>query len=66
MMSLFAKDGTPKLVPACSYPLTGAGCVERVYTEHAVFEIGPAGVAVRETFGTPYAELSARLAIPLL
>jgi 3-oxoadipate CoA-transferase beta subunit len=66
MMSLFAKDGTPKLMPACSYPLTGVGCVERVYTEHAVFEIGPAGVAVRETFGTPYAELSARLAVTLL
>jgi 3-oxoadipate CoA-transferase beta subunit len=69
MMSLFAKDGSPKLVPACTYPLTGVGCVDRVYTEHAVFEINPAdpgdGVLVRETFGTPYDELAERLDVPL-
>jgi 3-oxoadipate CoA-transferase beta subunit len=65
MMSLFAQDGTPKLVPACSYPLTGVGCVDRVYTEHAVFELGPDGVVVRETFGTSYDELAERLEVPL-
>jgi 3-oxoadipate CoA-transferase, beta subunit len=65
MMRLFAKDGSPKLVPACSYPLTGSGCVNRVYTDHGVFEIEPEGVAVRETFGTSCAELSARLDLPL-
>ncbi|WP_281196249.1 CoA-transferase [Microtetraspora malaysiensis] len=41
MMTLFAKNGSPKLVPACTYPLTGVGCVSRVYTDHAVFEITP-------------------------
>jgi 3-oxoadipate CoA-transferase, beta subunit len=70
MMTLFAKDGTPKLVPECSYPLTGVGCVDRVYTEHAVFEITAAseggGVVVRETFGTSYDELAERLELPLL
>jgi len=65
MMSLFAKDGTPKLVPECSYPLTGVGCVDRVYTEHAVFEVTGAGVGVRETFGTSYDELVGRLDVPL-
>ena len=68
MMSLFAKDGTPKLVPECSYPLTGVGCVDRVYTEHAVFDLtaGPEGaVVVRETFETPYDELAERLDVPL-
>jgi 3-oxoadipate CoA-transferase beta subunit len=65
MMTLFAKDGTPKLVRECSYPLTGVGCVDRVYTEHAVFEIGPDGVVVRETFGTSYDELAGRLEVPL-
>ena len=65
MMSLFAKDGSPKLVPSCTYPLTGVGCVDRVYTEHAVFEITPEGVVVRETFGTSYAELEDRLDVPV-
>lgn len=40
MMTLFARDGSPKLVAECSYPLTGLGCVSRVYTDHAVFELG--------------------------
>jgi len=65
MMSLFAKDETPKLVAECSYPLTGVACVDRVYTEHAVFELTAEGVAVRETFGTSYDELAARLDLPL-
>jgi 3-oxoadipate CoA-transferase beta subunit len=65
MMTLFAKDGTPKLVPSCSYPLTGVGCVDRVYTDLAVFDITPDGVLVRETFGTSYDELAERLDVPL-
>jgi 3-oxoadipate CoA-transferase beta subunit len=69
MMSLFDGDGAPKLVRECSYPLTGTGCVDRVYTEHAVFEIVSAeqggGVRVRETFGTSYDELARRLDVPL-
>src|SRR4051812_2140411 len=65
MMGLFAKDGSPKLVPECTYPLTGIGCVDRVYTEHAVFEITAEGVVVRETFGTTYDELTERLDVPL-
>ena len=65
MMTLFAKDGTPKLVPSCTYPLTGVACVSRVYTDVAVFEVGAGGVVVVETFGTPYDELSERLEVPL-
>jgi 3-oxoadipate CoA-transferase beta subunit len=65
MMSLFAKDGSPKLVPRCGYPLTGVGCVDRVYTEHAVFDLADGSVTVRETFGTSYDELTERLAVPL-
>jgi 3-oxoadipate CoA-transferase beta subunit len=66
MMSLFAKDGTPKLVPSCTYPLTGRACVSRVYTDVATFLIGPGGVRVLETFGITEAELASRLAVPLL
>ena len=70
MMTLFAKDGTPKLVPSCTYPLTGVGCVSRVYTDVAVFEVGRApdgqsDVVVVETFGTSYDELATRLEVPL-
>ena len=66
MMTLFTKTGAPKLVPACTYPLTGVGCVARVYTDHAVFEITPDGVVVVETFGCTRAELAERLDVPLL
>ena len=52
MMTLFDKQGRPKLVPECSYPLTGVGCVCRVYTDLGVFDVGADGVSVRETFGT--------------
>ena len=63
MMTLFAKDGTPKLVPDCTYPLTGVGCVDRVYTDVATFDITPEGVRVRDTFGTTEDELRERLEV---
>ncbi|MGY2700908.1 3-oxoacid CoA-transferase subunit B [Nocardioides sp. HB32] len=65
MMTLFARDGAPKLVPHCTYPLTGVGCVDRVYTDLATFELTAAGVVVRETFGITYDELAGRLEVPL-
>jgi 3-oxoadipate CoA-transferase beta subunit len=65
MMTLFGKDGSPKLVPTCTYPLTGVGCVSRVYTDHGVFEVGGPTVVVRETWGIGVAELRERLAVPL-
>jgi len=57
MMDLLTKDGSSKLVDACTYPLTGIGCVSRVYTERAVFEVGAAGARVLDTFGTTLDEL---------
>ncbi|GHB75365.1 3-oxoadipate CoA-transferase subunit B [Streptomyces viridiviolaceus] len=65
-MTLFTRTGAPKLVPRCTYPLTGLGCVDRVYTDLAVFDITPQGVMVRETFGTTVDELAGRLDLPLL
>lgn len=65
MMTLFDKDGSPKLVPQCTYPLTGVGCVNRLYTDLAVIDLGPDGAAVSETFGITYAALADRLDIPL-
>jgi 3-oxoadipate CoA-transferase beta subunit len=51
MTDLLTKTGESKLVAACTYPLTGVGCVSRVYTDHAVFDVTPDGFAVRELFG---------------
>lgn len=51
MMDLLTRDGVSKLVEACSYPLTGVGCVGRVYTDRAVFSVGPDGASVIEVFG---------------
>ncbi|MFF5290080.1 3-oxoacid CoA-transferase subunit B [Paractinoplanes globisporus] len=65
MMTLFAKDGSSKLVPECTYPLTGVGCVDRVYTDLATFLITPSGIEVRETFGITLDELRARVPVPL-
>lgn len=52
MTDLLTKNGESKLVAACSYPLTGVGCVSRVYTDRAIFDVTAAGFSVRELFGT--------------
>ncbi|MGW6293043.1 3-oxoacid CoA-transferase subunit B [Streptomyces sp. NPDC055058] len=65
MMDLFAKDGTPKLVEECTYPLTGLACVSRLYTDHGVFDLAPDGVRVRDLFGTTRGELEERLGLRL-
>ena len=66
MMTLLTRDGRPKLVPECTYPLTGLACVSRVYTDLGVFLISPDGVAVRELFGVEFADLAGLLDLPLL
>ena len=58
MMELLTKEGESKLVEACTYPLTGLGCVSRVYTDLAVFDVGPEGAHVVEMVdGLTIAEL---------
>jgi 3-oxoadipate CoA-transferase beta subunit len=42
------RSGEPKLVAACTYPLTGPAVVDRVYTDLAVMDIGPGGFHLRE------------------
>jgi len=66
MMTLLTREGRPKLVRTCTYPLTGLACVSRVYTDLGVFLISPDGVAVRDLFGVEFAELAGLLDLPLL
>ncbi len=65
MMTLFAKDGSPKLVEACTYPLTGLACVTRLYTDLATFELGPDGARLLTTYGVGAGELAERLGLDL-
>ncbi|OZI66485.1 3-oxoacid CoA-transferase subunit B [Bordetella genomosp. 11] len=51
MMELTTREGQSKLVPRCTYPLTGVRCVSRVYTDVAVFDIRADGVYVTDLFG---------------
>ena len=60
------RDGTPKLVERCSYPLTGAGVVSRVYTDLAVLNIASRGFAVLDLApGVSLEDVAARTAAPV-
>ncbi|RFA13378.1 3-oxoadipate CoA-transferase [Subtercola boreus] len=51
MMELASKGGSSKLVEACSYPLTGIRCVNRLYTDRAIFQLDADGATVLELVG---------------
>nr|WP_300042820.1 3-oxoacid CoA-transferase subunit B [Paracoccus sp. M683] len=48
MMRHVNRDGTPKLLKRCTYPLTGLGVVNRVYTDLAVLDVTPDGFRLVE------------------
>ena len=66
MMDLLTKQGQSKLVPTCTYPLTGIGCVKRVYTDLATFACTPQGLAVIDAVdGLSLDALSELVGLPL-
>ena len=60
LLTTFTKDGKPKLVKRCTLPLTGVGCVTRVYTSLAVIDIEGGRFVLREKLpGLSVADLQA-------
>ena len=54
------KKGEPKLVERCTFPLTGVGCITRIYTSHAVVDIVKGRFVLREKLaGMTFDELQA-------
>ena len=67
MMELLTKNGQSKLVKHCTYPLTGIGCVSRVYTDLAVIDITPEGPRVVDVVdGLDIPELERITGLPLI
>ena len=66
MMEHLTKKGESKIVERCSYPLTGARCVNRIYTDLAVIDVKPDGLHVVEMVdGLSFEELQRLSGVPL-
>jgi len=66
MMDLLTKKGESKVVKTCSYPLTGIGCVKRIYSELATLECTPQGLRlIDKVDGLEHAELAKLLGLPV-
>lgn len=60
------KKGEPKLVEACTYPLTGIGVVSRIFTDMAVIDVTPEGFGLVELApGVTLEEVRAKTGAPL-
>src|SRR4030081_3763842 len=66
MMEHLTKKGESKIVERCSYPLTGARCVNRIYTDLAVIDVKPDGLHVVDLVdGLSFEELQRLSGVPL-
>ena len=66
MMDLLTKKGESKIVQKCSYPLTGIGCVKRVYSDLATLACTPGGLKlIDKVEGLAHAELEKLIGLPV-
>jgi len=66
MMDLLTKKGESKVVRTCSYPLTGVGCVKRIYSDLATLECTPQGLRlVDKVDGLSHDELEKLIGLPI-
>jgi len=66
MMDLLTKQGQSKVVERCSYPLTGLGCVKRIYSDLATLACTPQGlVLIDKVDGLEHAELERLVGLPI-
>jgi 3-oxoadipate CoA-transferase beta subunit len=67
MMDHLTKTGESKLVPQCTYPLTGIGCVTRIYTDLAILDVTAKGLKVREILADiSFEDLQTLSGVPLI
>ncbi|WCM48520.1 3-oxoacid CoA-transferase subunit B [Pseudomonas sp. WJP1] len=67
MMDHLTKTGESKLVPQCTYPLTGIGCVTRIYTDLVILDVTAKGLKVREIVADiSFEDLQALSGVPLI
>jgi 3-oxoadipate CoA-transferase beta subunit len=67
MMEHQTKQGESKIVEQCTYPLTGVGCVTRIYTDLAVLDVTPEGLRVTDIVdGLSFDELQRLTGVTLL
>ncbi|QHE90966.1 CoA transferase subunit B [Pandoraea fibrosis] len=67
MMEHQTKQGESKIVGQCTYPLTGVGCVTRIYTDLAVLDVTPEGLRVIDIVdGLSFDELQRLTGVTLL
>jgi 3-oxoadipate CoA-transferase beta subunit len=66
MMDLLTKQGDSKVVQACTYPLTGIGCVKRIYSDLATLECTPEGLKlIDKVDGLEHHELEQLIGLPI-
>ncbi|WP_455286369.1 3-oxoacid CoA-transferase subunit B [Cupriavidus necator] len=66
MMEHQTKQGESKIVPQCTYPLTGIGCVTRIYTDLATLDVTADGLVARDLVeGLSFDELQRLTGVPL-